>query len=110
MDGFKHAIGDFVSFKTDSSNPDAVPSLVIGRLMQECPGGIQRHYKLRSFRTEDNGTIMHCEMMLLDIEVEAWTPWLRHTKASQPLPSPPYGQPEPDAASEIRHPSDESGS
>lgn len=57
---FKYQIGDVLQHKTVAWEPKleerykgiypdriATPLIVLGRIWEECPGGVQKHYRLR---------------------------------------------------------------
>ena len=78
MSGFKFEIGDVVIFKSglaDARVSAAIlravriefgrapkPHVVTERLLQECPGGVQRHYKLGALA----GFFLEVELLKLD--------------------------------------------
>lgn len=86
MEGFRFAIGDLVCFKHESAVWNATtaderkygglsgqrrphPMMIVERHMQECHGGIQRHYGLRSFA--NNG--LAPMVLITEMEVVAWS-------------------------------------
>lgn len=57
MDGFAFEIGDFVRLK----HTNEMRLHIIERAMQQCPGGVQFHYKGRVFVAKRSGLLRRSE-------------------------------------------------
>jgi hypothetical protein len=67
---FQFKPGDFVTLRADVDLSFPPPRYtVLERFTQECMGGIQRHYHLRSFGRNSDGLIACSEMRVHDFEV-----------------------------------------
>lgn len=62
---FKFAIGQFVQQRINSDH-DGRKMIVVETIYQECPGGVQLHYKCRPQR--------ECVQQYLEIELEEYKP------------------------------------
>jgi len=78
--GFKFKVGDTVRFKclrlTKESRALAKrpKGMVLERLLQECPGGIQRHYELRIFHDSGYDSAIGSIHRFNEIELEKYEP------------------------------------
>jgi len=76
---FKYTIGEFVTIKTlpireDSNFVNRPQLLILGRLLEECPGGSQRYYRVRVINRGgfvDTNFLAH----LLDMREEELVPY-----------------------------------
>ncbi len=109
MSEFKFAIGDYVTFKAHVDFyelHEVSVNVVVGRLAEQCPGGEQRHYAIRSHypmsrivdTAKDFLKANEVELVALDVEAykaarrgaSTWSNVMREAKAlanTEPKPS-----------------------
>lgn len=98
---FKFGVGDMVTHRSDPS----VPCVVLGRVLEECHGGIQRHYRCEyvTGTPEGNGLVLRdfsetaiqkyvAPEKVSAADMKLFADWIR--SARRPEADPPTGVPD----------------